>query len=64
MKKSVDLDQILLKLFASIHYLVNNVIQLYAADDVSRRPFQMIFFDALRVKISSGLSKCTSSLTY
>ena len=62
MEKNVDLDQILLDLFASIHYLVSNVRQLCAADDVSRRLFQMIFVDAFRVKISSGLSNCTTSL--
>ena len=37
-------------LFASIHTLfVSNARQLFAADDYSRRHFQMHFFGALRV---------------
>ena len=34
-------------LFASIHKLIINVWQLFAADDFSRRHFQMHFFLAL-----------------
>ena len=40
-------------LFASILNSVSTVRQLFAADDLSRRHFQMLFFlGALRVKIS------------
>ena len=40
-------------LFASILNSVSTVRQLFAADDFSRRHFQMLFFlGALRVKIS------------
>ena len=41
-------------LFASILLFVNNARQLFAADDISRRHFQMHFFlGALRVKMYS-----------
>ena len=55
MTNSVDPDQTtpigaVCDLIASILKLVNNVRQLFAADDFSRRQFQMHFFlGALRV---------------
>ena len=65
MAKSVDPDQTApigavcsrTTLFASILKLVNNVRQLFAADDLSRHHFSDAFFlGALRVK-SSGFWK-------
>ena len=55
MTKSVDPDQTApicswSRLFASIIKIVSNARQLFAADDFSRRHFQMHFFlGALRV---------------
>ena len=55
MANSVDPDQNAVcsgsMLFASVLKLVSNVMQLFAADDLSRRQFQMHFFlGILRVK--------------
>ena len=36
-------------LFASVIKLVTPIMQLFVADDVSRRDFQMLFVGALRV---------------
>ena len=50
MATSVDPDQTGTTLFASILKFASNVGQLFAADDFSRRHFQMHFFlGALRV---------------
>ena len=57
MANSVDLDQTVLGPRCLLLYLiVSNVRQLFAADDFSRRHFQMHFFlGALRVKATSFL---------
>ena len=69
MAKSVDPDQTApigsvcfgSTLFASILNSVSNVMQLFAADDFSRRHFQMHFMiGALRVNICSRHQKKTT----
>ena len=69
MTKSMDPDQTApigavcfgSTLFASILNFVSNVRQLFAADDFSRRHFQMHFFlGALRVNIWSRHQKKTT----
>ena len=64
MANSVDPDQTALigavcsgsTLFAFYTYIVSHVRQLFAADDFSRRHFQMHFFlGALRVNIQNQL---------
>ena len=70
-KNSVDPDQTApigavwsgSTLFASILKFVVNVWQLFAADDFSRRHFQMHFFlGALRVNVWDRDGRCVLSL--